>query len=1153
MIKKLGETSVDTGLLRSSKQLGRIRDTKKEALGRALREKRAGIGGDLEHDVLFERRPSVHSEDSSSSQSSDGEVTAKRFDSLPPAAITGTPNGLALGAGLKRPLEVDDAGNPVIQQRERLKRAKRTPVIAQPSPSDEESDWEGFSSASSNEDQDLSDSGSGPSNDDDSMLDDDSDLINRDDHMSETSEESIPGDDDDDGSAKGAAQERSSIFKAWATKQRNEVIGFTPSVPADHQSSQVLSNVLRNQRQPSTKLGVQLKPQSDRNGTASGKAFNVTVERPPGIEKSRLELPVVAKEQEIMETIFSNDCTIVTGATGSGKTTQVPQFLFEAGYGNSGGPTPGMIGVTQPRRVAAVSMAKRVAFEMGSQGDKVSHQVRFDSSVGSKTAMKFMTDGVLLREISQDFTLSKYSAIVIDEAHERSVNTDILIGMLSRIVETRSRLAIDSDKHRPLKLIIMSATLRIADFTKNKTLFRGETPPVLEAEGKSHDVTVHFSRKTQRDYVDDVYQKVGRGHRKLPPGAMLVFLTGQNEISHVERRLKDAFEATEATDPRQVKMRISANETSIEAEDVDLGGRAGVDKDDASDSDVSIQGTDARASGQDEGEFDIEPEEVRSMQKVHVLPLYSQLPNDQQMRVFQPPPEGSRLIVLATNVAETSLTIPNIRYVFDCGRAKEKSYETTTGVQSFNIDWISKANAEQRRGRAGRTGPGHCYRLYSSAVYENHFVEHALPEIQRTPVEGVVIQLKSMGIPNVAHFPFPTPPDRESLVKAERLLEYLGAIVNGGVSAIGKKLSVYPLSPRLSRILVAASDQKCVSQAIALVALLAVPDVYVTESQRNIRDPAASADASISSRADLQEATLREPRRKEYNTFHGHAARIDRQSDAVKLLTVFADYTDDPSSITIRTHTHVKALQEALQLRAQLTRLVATHSLISSSDILSTLSTRLTAPTSTEAKVLRHLIAAGYIDQIAQRADLSPTPPVYTRKPARSIDVPYITLFASHEEASKQSTGDDDAAAREKASHVYIHASSVLAHTPIASLPQYIIYSHLSRAPAATVSISDTATASRPPRTRLHPLTPVAPEQILHLAKGTPLLGEGKPVGRIETLPRGADGAERRQCWTVPFLRGGVGGREWPLPPARRVVQRREGKHGWVVEESGGV
>jgi hypothetical protein len=382
--------------------------------------------------------------------------------------------------------------------------------------------------------------------------------------------------------------------------------------------------------------------------------------RPPAAVQARGELPVTRMEQEIMEALGEHDVLIVAGETGSGKTTQVPQFLLEAGYGTprallraappSARPhaaylgVPGMVAVTQPRRVAATAMAARVAAELGcplarrrggggggasggASSGVVGYQVRFDSStVTPATRLKFVTDGLLLRELRADLLLRQYSAIVIDEAHERNVNTDVLLGLLSRLLPLRNRLAREAAAAAtaaaaaaggarppadhpdaplaPLKLIIMSATLRTADFTENEALFPGPfKPPVMKVESRQFPVTAHFSKRTELvDYVGAAVGKVCRIHAQLPPGGVLVFLTGQEEVEEAVRQLGRR-----------------------------LGGR--------------------RAGGGDEH---LQP---------RVLPLFAMLPRDAQDRVFKPTPEGQRLIVVATNVAETSLTIPGIRCV----------------------------------------------------------------------------------------------------------------------------------------------------------------------------------------------------------------------------------------------------------------------------------------------------------------------------------------------------------------------------------------------------------------------------------------------------------------------------------------------------------
>lgn len=563
---------------------------------------------------------------------------------------------------------------------------------------------------------------------------------------------------------------------------------------------------------------------------------------------------------------------------------------------------------------------------------------------------------------------------------------------------------------------------------------------------------------------------------------------------------------------------------SIENEDFELS-RFRKSREGSSESDVSLYGVDGdETAGSDNDDFEIEEDQCEKHQSIHILPLYAQLPHDQQKRVFEPAPEGSRMIVLATNVAETSLTIPGIRYVFDCGRAKEKRYDTSTGVQSFDIEWISKANASQRAGRAGRSGPGHCYRLYSSAVFERDFEEHPAPEILRVAVDGVVLKLCNIGIP-VNGFPFPTPPNPQALSTARTLLENLGAIQNGKLTQLGEELDNYPLSPRLSRILAVAQQRKCqLDHVVSLVAILTTPDIYIPENQLKPSGDLAGDDT---------EGTAAETHRKEHNRFHATMSRYDRHSDATKLLTTLSDFAQHQTTPPhFKTFTRVKALSETLQLRAQLHNLIAAQRHITPPR--NQTGPILTAPSPPQLDNLRHLAAAGFTDQIAQRADLSPTPPpLGAKRPSRAVHVPYITLFGSHEEKARSTGG-----------FVHIHAASVLARLPPASLPRFVAYSHLSLAAASSIPAPDDTRA----RVRMHPLAPLSAEQIVELAEETPLLREGKPM-KWEKLERGESGEERREVLSVPFLKGEAGGREWPLPLARRVVQRRVGGGGWVVEK----
>ncbi|KAI4940981.1 hypothetical protein J4E91_011066 [Alternaria rosae] len=1154
LLKKLATQKVDTSLFQSSKKLGRGADTKREAMRRALAESRAGIDVEKNEGLILEKRevkevgdessdeeeapiptskpnarqiPSQAAQTNGSSRerapspsASEPEIEASQPTSQPPVAPRQT--GGLFGSGLKRPLEVDESGKPVIQVRKRRKGQTNKPVVVE-----EEVAWEGFSSGDENNDEDSGDESEASVAESDAGSNSEEEASTSGSEASDESGESGESEDDSDEDSdtspdeenKIAKKERTSAFKAWATQQRNEQVGFTPTNQLSYAPIPANFKPRAPEQDP-------LPPELETKTTtdATRKAFSVNVERSPEIQESRLQLPIVAEEQKIMEAIHNNDVVVVWGATGSGKTTQVPQFLLESGYGAPDGPTPGMIGVTQPRRVAAVSMAKRVGDELGDQRTKVAYQIRFDTTTSPKTAIKFMTDGVLLREITQDFVLTKYSAIVIDEAHERSVNTDILIGMLSRIVDLRAQMVKEDPKNKPLKLIIMSATLRISDFTENKRLFRSEPPPLIKAEGRQYTVVNHFARRTQRDYVEEMYRKVCRGHRKLPKGGMLVFLTGQSEISQLAKRLKEAFPSTQGREVKHGKVVVSPAETPLEAEDIELGGEAEDQNyldDDGSDSEGSvIMGLD----DEDDKEFEIEDEKAEdTVMNVHVLPLYSQLPTNQQLRVFDPPPDGSRLIVLATNVAETSLTIPGIRYVFDCGRAKEKKYDLITGVQSFEVSWISKASANQRSGRAGRTGPGHCYRLYSSAVFERDFDEYAAPEISRTPLEGVVLQLKSMGAP-VVNFPFPTSPDRESLQKAENLLSYLGALsLDGKVTKLGHELSLYPLNPRFARMVAMGVAQNLAAETIALVAALSVPELIVPENNLGLREPVKDPDA-IRTEQDNIEAEERSRLRKAYNAAQAKMSINAKQSDCIKLSNAICAYAYEPDSRRFCEDMFLnpKSMNEASQLRHQLTNIVRAHR----PTAIGAYNAKLPAPSERNINLLTQICAAGFIDQIAMRADLAPVPPELPRKPKTAIDVPYVTLFSSQSERS------DDPHSK----YVFLHPSSILARTPPAKMPGYIIYSHLQRAASSTI------TGSRTPKTRMHPLTPVTRPQIINIALNTPLLQASKPKGKIVDLSK-----DKRECEVEMSLMGEKGSQGWGLG-VRKVVQRKEPGGRYVIE-----
>lgn len=585
-------------------------------------------------------------------------------------------------------------------------------------------------------------------------------------------------------------------------------------------------------------------------------AVFVSLVRDSEIQAARLKLPIIAEEQIIMETISENMITILAGETGSGKTTQVPQFLYEAGYAENGK----IIGITEPRRVAAIAMSQRVGREMNLGTNIVSYLIRFEGNCTSETKIKFMTDGVLLKEVECDFLLRKYSVIILDEAHERSAYTDILIGLLSRIILLRHK------KNNPLKLIIMSATLRVEDFTKNTRLFK-EPPPVIKVDARQFPVTIHFNKVTSDDYIRESLLKTIKIHTKLPDGGILVFVTGQMEVKQLVKKLRNLFPYTE----RNKRTHVIAKDTKDEEDQDEV---LDYSSDEAFDrifdvrkaikhqaknkkkfvsqmnlpkinlDDFQMPGDDTEADFIDEDLSDDDDEEVKdevdeklnemmvsggSSQPLWVLPLYSLLPSHKQARVFEPPPEGTRLCVIATNVAETSLTIPGIKYVVDSGRQKSKFYDKVTGVNAFNVTFTSKAAADQRAGRAGRVAPGHCYRLYSSAVFNDEFVSFSAPEIQEKPIDGLVLQMKAMGIEKVSNFPFPSPPDRVQLEMAEKRLKLLGALENSQEAAkitkLGTSIASFPVSPRFGKMLALSHQQNLLEYTIAMVAALSIQEV----------------------------------------------------------------------------------------------------------------------------------------------------------------------------------------------------------------------------------------------------------------------------------------------------------------------------------------
>ncbi|KAG8831892.1 putative ATP-dependent RNA helicase DHR1 [Serendipita sp. 399] len=860
--------------------------------------------------------------------------------------------------------------------------------------------------------------------------------------------------------------------------------------------------------------------QKEQSAPGYAKRNAVKVARSEEVRVARLQLPIVSEEQRILESILLHPVVVICGETGSGKTTQVPQFLFEGGFGSPGSDNSGMIGITQPRRVAAVSMASRVAHELALPLSVVSYQIRYDATTAPTTSIKFMTDGVLLREMATDFLLSRYSVIIVDEAHERNLNTDILIGTLSRVIRLREQMWREGKEGiRPLRLVIMSATLRVSDFTENRTLF-DVPPPIIEIEARQYPVTIHFDRRTRPDYITQAIKKAVKIHTRLPQGGILMFLTGQQEITSVCKKLESKFgpkainiktaaktsralptlpKLFPEADTRESKPeRINISTGDVETEDIELGESQAnfapdVDDMNAMDDEEALD-TDSDIARDDEDDIQDEDTEV----PMHIVPLYSLLPSQKQLRVFQEPPPGSRLVVVATNVAETSLTIPGIRYVIDCGRAKERRYDPIGGIQSYQVAWISKASAAQRTGRAGRTGPGHCYRLYSASLFEHYFDQFSRPEILRTPIEGIVLQMKNMHIDTVVNFPFPTPPDRASLKKAEQTLIHLGALqedksrMQHSITSLGQTMALFPVEPRFAKMLASGMQHGCLPYVIAMVAGLAVGDPFLMEESLEIGDlsDAETDEEETQQLAHIRKEELRAREKRKilrkayFENQHLHSKLGDGQSDVFKMLSVIGayEYAGGSTEFCQKHFVRSKAMEEIHKLRSQLSSIVS--SAIPSAN--PEFSPKLSPPSSIQLKVLRQLLAAGFIDQIAARKDVADKQSSSGSKFASTRGVEYRTIAVEED--------------------VFIHPSSVLFQQ---SPPEYVAFREIVRGSKVWIKT----------------LTVVNPSWLARL--GSSMCTFSKPT----PIPPTIKDMKPNEVLVIPKFGPG-----WELPPMRKLI-----------------
>lgn len=482
--------------------------------------------------------------------------------------------------------------------------------------------------------------------------------------------------------------------------------------------------------------------------------YNKNISLP--LDEQRKRLPIFQYKQHVLYLLEKYQTLVLVGDTGCGKSTQISQYLLEAGWCENGL----KVGITEPRRFCVTSLARRVADEYGCNvGSTVGYSIRFEDCQNPQTTkIKYMTEGILIREIMADPLLQDYAVVILDEVHERNILTDILMGLLKKILRKRKRL----------KLIVMSATVdavSLKNFFNNKhsKSETEDTATVLSVEGKVYPVTVHYINEPIPDYVVGVVDCVCAIHKEEPEGDILAFLTGSEEVDRAVAQIKEQI-----------------NEAS------------------------------------------------NKHLKPMVLPMYGSLPNNEQLKVFRPTPRNMRKIIIATNIAETSITVAGIIYVVDCGFVKLPWFNPNTYMNSLVVIPISKASAEQRSGRAGRVQPGKVYRLYPEEEYDKLPLATP-PEMIRTDLSSAVLQLKALGIDNVLRFTFPSPPPVENLLLALELLNAIGAIDDKGqlTKPLGTTMAEFPLPPLHSKTLLSAVDFNCTDEISTILAMLQVENIFI--------------------------------------------------------------------------------------------------------------------------------------------------------------------------------------------------------------------------------------------------------------------------------------------------------------------------------------
>lgn len=631
------------------------------------------------------------------------------------------------------------------------------------------------------------------------------------------------------------------------------------------------------------------------NGQLNGYYRNNVVPKPNqssfsdrALSQNGNQLPINSVKNQLIQKIKQDETIILIGETGCGKTTQIPQFIYEF-YSNP--QFYGLIGITQPRRVAAISIANRVAQEMRSQlGDLVGYTIRFEDHTSSSTRIKYMTDGILLREAISDPLLSKYRVIVLDEAHERTVHTDVLFGVVKKAQRLRRspKRPLDASAEtqarqlRPLKLIIMSATMDVDNFSRYFN-----HAPVYYIQGRTYPIEIFYTQEKQSDYVttalitisqihqqeDEIEEEPSSGlarsnvdKRRPIGGDIIVFCTGQEEIESMIKTVED------------LTPQLNAFKT-----------RSGITK------------------------------------TLKVYPLYAALPNSKQQSIFTRPRDDCfRRVIFSTNIAETSVTIPNIRFVIDTGKVKVRIFSAKTGFEVMHVEDISRAQAAQRSGRAGRLAPGQCYRLYTKKEFKKR-TPFPVPDIQKCNLSNILLQMLAMGIKDVATFDFVDPPAKENIDASLESLLLMKAIeevkeakvpvaavslnltepncesasttisTHYKLTDIGRQMVTFPVDPRFSALIIASKAFRCTDEILIIISMLSIDSVFVTPSSQ------------------------REQAQKMHKKF------ASSEGDFIKLLNVFRRYKEakQSGSWCLENFLRPVQLKMAVEIRSQLVDLCA--------------------------------------------------------------------------------------------------------------------------------------------------------------------------------------------------------------------------------------